>query len=278
MQNMSNKSDSIKRALTNFTFSLVLMCPLHFAQAKDRPSVELFVGLYQPDAQTQIRYDEAISGDGTTITLEDDLNVDNDKALPTFQLYYHLTKRWTIEFGYFDFSRTGRQRINTTIDFGDGIFEIDTNVNTQFDAEVFRLNARYGVYLSENITISGIIGVHATDFDLRLDASDDIEGLSESLNEIVPVPLIGALVEYRFNEQFALSAKVEYIDLEVDDIQGGILNSEVALDYSYSQSFGLRLAYTSFQIDGETDDFTRSFTGLVDYRYRGPELLVRFSF
>lgn len=245
--------------------------------AADNSKFDFYFGFYRPNAETDIRYDEITAGDGTTINIEDDLNVDDDKVLPALQVNYHVTKQLTLEFGYFDFSRSGSQRIETTIDFGDEVFEIDTDVNTEFDAEVYRLSARYAFYSTEKFQLSGLVGVHATDFDLSLDAPE-IDGLSERLNEIVPVPLVGAFADYRINDLFTLSARVEYMDLEVDDIQGGILNTVIAVDYSYSQSLGIRLAYTSFQIDGETDDFTRSFAGLVDYRYRGPEILLRYSF
>lgn len=92
------------------------------------------------------------------------------------------------------------------------------------------------------------------------------------------MPFIGVFGEYQISENLRLVGQLEYMDLEIDDIKGSIANSIIGLDYRFSKGFGMRLGYSFFQIDAEKDDFARRFSGLVDFRYRGPSIALSAHF
>jgi opacity protein-like surface antigen len=240
-------------------------------------TLELYVGAYFPDAETTLRFDSEEFGQGSNITLEEDLNIESSKTLTAITGTYRFSKRSAFEFGYFDLSRNGSTTIDTEIEFGDQTFSINTQVNSEFNAEVYRLAYRYDLLHSGNLNISGLLGVHATDFDVSLEA-EGIDDASERLTSLIPVPFVGVYSEYVFTKQLRLVAQIEYMNLEISDVKGGITNSLVGLDYQFLDNVGVRLGYSYFQIDGESDDFSRRFSGLVDYRYRGPTIFISTGF
>ena len=228
----------------------------------------LYVGAFLPSAKTTIRVDDKILKDGTTVVLEDDLGVADEKTLGYFSLTYHLSSKSAIEASVFNLERSGRKSINSPISIGGSEFDINLSIATDFDGFAYRLMYRRQLYRTENFSVGLSAGIHATDFNATV-KSVEIEELRENTSGLIPIPLIGVYSEFSINEDLQVSFAAEAIDLTIDSVRADARNALVNLRYQINPALGFNIGYQYYNIEGEADDFDKNFAGLVRYRYEG---------
>lgn len=138
----------------------------------DTDKLDVFIGSYFPTAETLVRFDSALPGDGSSITLEDDLAVEAKTTLLAVKGIYRFSQKSSMEFEYFDLSRKGKTQIETEIVFGDQTFMSNIQIDSTFDAEVYRLAYRHQMFSTNKFQIGGMLGIHASDYDASLSAPE----------------------------------------------------------------------------------------------------------
>ena len=75
---------------------------------------------FYPTITSTARLDlTSTSRPGTTIKLEDDLDLDDRKGTPYLTLGMRLGERWRLEFEYYQLNRSGARSIDRQIEWGD---------------------------------------------------------------------------------------------------------------------------------------------------------------
>ncbi len=236
----------------------------------------LGLGLYRPNIDTRIRVDDANTGiSGTLLNLEDDLNLSDRKTQVIFDAHFRFAKRHAIEFEHVKLSREDDTNIGFAIDYDGEIFEIDENIRSTFKTEVNRLAYRLSFINNESMELSGALGLHVTDLKVglnRVDSTDEAE-----FNDVTaPLPTLGAAFKYHFTPSWSFHIRGEWLDIEIEDINGKLTAGKAEIIWYPWQNFGFSLGYDIWDLEVTATD--EDLTGEVSYRYDGPTLTLRGRF
>jgi hypothetical protein len=233
------------------------------------------IGLYRPNIDTEIRVDDAATGiSGTLLNLEDDLDLSDRKTQLTLDAHFRFAKRHAIEFEYVKLKREDESNIGFQINFDDEVFVIDEDIRTTFKTEVSRLAYRFSFLNNEKHELSAAIGLHVTDLTVGLNLVDETD---EQFNDVTaPLPTLGAAWKYHFNDQWTFHIRGEWLDIEIDEVEGKLTAGLAEVTWYPWRNFGFGLGYHiwDLNVDATEDDLT----GSVQYRYDGPKLNLNVRF
>ncbi len=261
--------------------TLALMTPVAATAAsgdetwrKDRFFVGL--GLYRPNVDTSVRVDDANTGiSGTLLNLERDLDLSDRETQFTIDAHFRFAKRHAIELEWVKLNREDDTNIGFAINFDDEVFVIDEDIRSTFNTEVIRLAYRLSFINNERHELSGAIGLHVTDLKVGLNRIDEEE--EAEFNDITaPLPTLGVAYKYRFNDAWTFHIRGEWLDIEIDDVNGKLTAGLAEVTWYPWRNFGFGLGYHIWDFDVSATD--EDLTGSVEYSYEGPKLNLNLRF
>jgi hypothetical protein len=232
------------------------------------------VGFYRPDFDTEIRVDDSVTGNsGTLLNLEKDLDLQDRESQIVIGAHFRFAKRHMIEFDYVELKRTDESSIGFTIDYDGNVLDVNEDVNTTFNTKVARLAYRFSFINNEKMELSAALGLHITDLTVGLNAI----GEDPEFNEVTaPLPTIGLGWKYHFNENWTFNIRGDWLDIEIDNVEGQLTAGLVDVSWFPWRNFGFSLGYNIWDMSVSV---TKSrLTGTVEYRYDGPLLALKGRF
>jgi len=252
------------------------LTPTAFAQdetwRKDRFRVGL--GLFRPDMKTEIRVDNAVTGNsGTLLSLEEDLDLSDKETEIVLAAHFRFAKHHAIEFDYVNIGRSEMSNIGFTIDYDDKVIDVSTDVETTFKTQVTRLGYRLSFLNNAKHELSGSVGLHVTDLTVGL----NVVGQEEEFNDVTaPLPTLGGAWRYHFNDNWAFHIRGEWLDLKIDEYKGSLTSGLAEVEWYPWRNFGFGLGYYLWDLDVSATE--NNLTGTVDYQYKGPKLNLNLRF
>jgi hypothetical protein len=230
---------------------------------------------------TTARFDAtATARPGTTISLEDDLDLSDRKGTPYLDLGMRLGENWRIEFEYYQLNRSATRTITRQIDWGDTSFPIGATLNATFDSTIYRLTGGWSFVKSQQAEAGVSFGLHVTDFKTQLTGQGTGPlGLGfqrEAHDQLVPLPTLGLYGTYMATPQLALRGRVDYLSLAYQDYDGRLINWMGMLDWRFTKNFGAGVGYR--YVDYRVSATKTNFNGEVQYKFKGPTLFVNLGF
>ena len=237
----------------------------------DRWSFQL--GAFVPNVDTTGHLNNSAGTRGTSVSFEDDLNLTDRKTMPSILGSVRLGERWKIEAEYYSLHRSGDRPVGRTINWGDNVYTIGTNVHSEMDSDVYRLSGGYSFIKDNQKELGVALGFHVTQFKTGLSAA----GVGASSNDVLaPLPTLGVYGAYAFTPKWLLSGRVDYFALNYNEYDGSLLNFTAGVDYRFSRNFGAGLAYR--YVDYEVTVTKTRFNGGIEYKFSGPVFYVTTSF
>ncbi len=238
---------------------------------QDRWTLQL--GAYYPTVDTNASLNGTGGRVNAAVSFEDDLNLADRKAMPTFLGSVRLGQSWKIEAEYFSLNRSTSHAVNRTISWGDNTYTLGTVVNAEFNSDIYRLSAGYSFVKDKQKELGVALGLHVTNFETALSASGIAARRSDAL---APLPTIGLYGAYAFTPKWLLSGRVDYFSLNYGDYGGSLVNFNAGVDYRFTRHFGAGLAYRYIKYDV---DVTKSdYNGNINYKFSGPMFYAVASF
>ena len=232
----------------------------------------LEVGAYAPTVKTTAHFDSTL-GPGTSVSFEDDLGLDDRKVQVSVLGKLRLGQRWRIEGEYFALDRSGSRAINKTINWGGNTYPIGIVVDSEFDSDIYRLSVGYSFIKDTQAELGIALGLHVTDFNMSIAGANVARRTADAL---APLPTIGLYGSYALSPRWLLSGRVDYFSFSYNDYDGTLVNAVAAVDYRFTQNFGIGLGYR--YVDYDLDVTRSSFSGGVKYQFSGPVLYLVGSF
>ncbi len=232
------------------------------------------VGLYRPDFTTKVRVDEANTGlSGTLLNLEQDLDLKDRKTQVTIDSHFRFAKRHAIEFEYVNLKREDDSVLAIGIVYDGEFIGVSEEVTTTFNTETARLAYRLSFINNEQMELSGAIGLHITDLKVGL----NVIGEEPEFNDVTaPLPTLGGAFKYRFAENWEFHIRGEWLDIEIDNINGKLTAGLADLTWYPTRHFGASIGYHIWDLGVKAS--RNSLTGRVDYEYKGPKLTLNLRF
>jgi len=271
------------QTLKGCSFAAAVLVGLSSAASAEQPQDRYWAGLeyFYPTVSTTARFDAtATARPGTTISLEDELDLRDRKGTPYLDLGMRLGENWRIEFEYYELNRTGTSTIARQIDWGDTTFPIGATVTTTFDSTIYRLTGGWSFIKTQQAEAGVSIGLHSTDFKTQISGQGTgplgLGFQSEGHNQLVPLPTLGLYGTYMATPQLALRGRVDYLSLNYQDYDGRLLNWMAAVDWRFHKNFGAGVGYR--YVDYRVAATKTNFNGEVEYRFKGPTIFVNMAF
>lgn len=240
------------------------------------------LGVFRPSLDTQIRYDDDNGGLGSNIDGENDLGLRDSKTIGTLLLGARLSDRWRLEFEYFSLNRSASKTARSgSIKFGDNVYPASLELDSHFDSKVYRFSGGYSLVKTPQVEWGLVAGIHVTDFKVGLNSRELINGVEtatriEQRNKTLPLPTIGIYGNYALANNWELSGRADVFSLNHGGYEGRLLNLQANVAYRFTPQVALALGY---RLDDYKISSDRSaWRGSVDYKFRGPQLVLDVGF
>ncbi len=237
------------------------------------PRFRLSAGAFATFFGTKLRLDgEDI---GTEINLEDDLGFDTNKFDFRTDGFLRLGRRHRIRFGYFLLSRKSRKVIDERIEFGDEVFEIDTEITADFRTEFVTAGYSFSFLARRKIQIAAALGLAAMFTNTGIEAvgtinEGDIGEQRESKSATFPIATLGFEENWAPISRLIVRGKSGGLKVNISDIEASVGDWGLAVDYFFTRAFGAGAGFNWSKLGvaktgDRTLDLTYRFSGLLLY-------------
>ena len=259
---------------------LLLLVTLPLAAQDLFPRFSITAATSPADFETNARIDpETSAEEGTTISFEDDLGLEDSRTLTRFGLQWRPFRRHELAATYFSAPRNGFEQIHREIVFRDQVYPVLADVTTQFDLDYASVMYTFWARRSDRDGLGITLGA-AT---LRMGASVTAETaggsatITQRAETDVPVALAGLQGRIAFTPRVLAEASVAMLPrVTIEDYTGDALTAGARLEYRPLQWLGIGAAYHYFRLDVDVEQTT--LRGALDMTIRGPEAYVRLGF
>ena len=265
-------------ALAAFAGAAALSSTAHAQPLDDKYWIE--VSGFYASADTRVNVSRP-GRPGTDIDMESNLGLKKHETLPALYGGWRLG-RWVINGEYYALDRNGSRATTRDIEFDGVTFPANVAIDSKMRSNVYRATVGYSFIRNDKAELGAAIGLHATDFTVRLRGDAQVAGSAARQTEdrrhsfLAPLPTVGVYGTYEVTPKVILTGRVDYLSMKIDEYDGSILNAQAALSYRISRMIELGLAYR--YVDYSLDVDKSSYQANIDYDFNGPSAFIRFGF
>lgn len=223
---------------------------------------------------TEMRIDSKSLGEGTTLSFEDDLGLDDDAAVPSAAFEWQFRQKHRLALRWQDVDRGSTTQVLEEIRIGDEIIPVDAVLGVAFDIETWAVDYTYYPWVEARWAAG--IGFGFRVMDLR--AVFIANGLEVEADGSVTAPLPYVNFEYRrvLGEKWRMRTGLGWLAVEIQDIKGWQVIGRFSIEHQTfaNAGFGFGLNYST--VGAEANG--REFRGAVDMDIHDGSLYVRFHF
>jgi hypothetical protein len=236
---------------------------------------------------TQLRLDSELLGEGTTLTFEDDLDLDAEKTIPTLAFEWQIARRHRLGVRWQDIGRDSTSQALTDIQWGDEIIPVDAEVRLCFDVTQYFVDYTYFPWVKERWAGGFGLGLRVMELSATLawsleggeregEGSTDVKGTG-------PLPYL--YFEYRrlFTDHWRFMAGFGWLYVKIEDISGGQWIGRLGIEYLLGNhvAFGVAGNLASIDVDWdgvETEEGVGVLSAAIDYDINDVSVFLRVRF
>jgi hypothetical protein len=194
---------------------------------------------------------------------------------------WRFLPRHRIDFQYFSAKRSGTQTYSNEITIRDNVYPIGATVSVEAKDNFLLADYRYSFVKTDEVELAGLLGFYGGQFKFNVNATgNDLLHNSGTLNTststTVPLPLIGASVDWYINPRWKVSAAVEGIKADIGDVDGRAIVAAASTEYMFTRNLGAGVRY--MYSDLSVDVTKSSFDGHVTWRMNSFSLYAKMMF
>lgn len=248
------------------------------------------VGAFFSQADTSIGVTDPFTGQPYELDLESDLSLKERSTLPYLLIGYDFNDRHGV---FLDWRSLHRDATNEFISKPfqipgeDYLVQAGARIESTLNIDILRIGYTYKFYDGEDWDWKAQAGLHVMNFTVGIGGELGVR--SEENGDIItpinkeeftsltaPLPNIGLVGEYWFNEDWQLLGHAQVFALTVDDISGMLLDLGLGFEYQFTQDLGLAATYSYYEINV---DYGYEFADLdARFRFFGPKLMLSYAF
>ncbi|MGD8440431.1 MAG: hypothetical protein PVG53_07830 [Holophagae bacterium] len=234
---------------------------------------------------TQIRLDSELLGRGTTLSFEDDLDLDSIKVIPSVEFEWQIARKHRLGVRWQDISRNSTSQALKEIQWGDEIIPIDADIRLGFDIEQYFVDYTYYPWVKERWAAGFGLGIRVMDVSATLSWNLDMFQESGSTDAKGTGPLPYLYFDYRLllSDHWRFGAGLGWLQVTIGDIDGGQWIGRASIEYLLGRHWGFGGAVNIATVDVnwagvETDEGESALTAALDLDINDVSVFVRFRF
>lgn len=229
-----------------------------------------------------IRIDPADGGEGTEISVEDDLGLARTKGQPRLAVRWRPGRRHELELGY-QFARRGQERVlRDSVVFGDTVFQAGANVKSRLNTDQAFLNYRFAFTAKERTQVGFAVGLGAIFLDAGIDAlagvsnGTDTTIVEYSAEESFPGPVgsLGLYGRFRVADNWYIETDARAIYVEISNVKAGVIEAGLTGRYFPTRALGIEAGWSLgwYGVDLSRDGTLVDATGKIRYTVKNLRL------
>jgi hypothetical protein len=238
---------------------------------EDRLRVE--VNLIGASTATTLRVDESLTTPGTEIDAERDLGLDDFELLPQVEFTLLPGQHHLLRMSALATHRTAQKTIERPISFDNEDYRINERVDSRLNLTLFGLTYGYRFLVHPRAEIAATFGIQIADVEANAVVRSRV--IRDAESGVAPLPMAGMEGRFDFTPRWSVEARAQYLTVNIDEVDGSILDARLALTWRMNPYLALGLGYRTFSI--EIDSRDSGTPGFVDLSIDGPLLFVRAS-
>lgn len=243
------------------------------------------VGGFFPGIDSNLQLDGSDTP-GTNLDFEDLLALEDSANTLWATADWHISKRHGLEFEFVQLNRSNSlSGTSEEYQVGDTLLQVGGNVDTTFDVSLYRLTYGFSLIRSDATQLQIHAGAHLADVSASLELSGELTVDGQVFEETVsteggsltaPLPHLGGSITQAITERFALNAHIIGFALEVEGVEGSIIEGGFGAEWSFGPRFGLGAGgrYFKLSVDDEGEGQRERF----EFRYFGPTVYFYGTF
>jgi hypothetical protein len=233
-------------------------------------------GIYfQPSVTTLLRLDASDGSEGTLLSAEDDLGLDDTLNQARMEIDMRMSRHHHFRFDFFKVSRFQQQTLPRDIQFGDFTFTEGTLFRTKLDWRTFSITYVYAPLQTERVEMGFLHGLHIVQ--TKAEGSEPGTLNRESASEVGIYPTFGLGGSVRLSRRFSFTARGQvFVIAGREDFSATMADFHADLQFRWHKNLAIGLGYTKLQNELELFDIDQ--TLLFNMNTSGPELFFRASF
>jgi hypothetical protein len=238
---------------------------------QQRDGLSLSAGVFFPNYDTNIRKSKDAT-DGSQISLEDDLGLDDDDEIPFVSMAVRPWAKHKFFFSYMGMDRNAKKVLSDDITFDGVSFPAGTDVDSDFDIDMYRLGYTWAFLQNAAWELGFSVGAYWLDMDMRMAALDG--AVEPDYNESEPFPMIGFSGTWLLNKDWLIRGTAEAFSIDMNDTEGDFYNVRLECEYAFTESISVGAGYDLVRIDAEDNKQNNK----VKYDYDGALVFLRWHF
>jgi hypothetical protein len=231
-------------------------------------------GIYfQPSVTTELRLDQGALNQGSLLSAEDDLGLDDEINQGRMEFDIRVKERNHVRVDYFKLSRFHQQQLAETIDFGNFQFLAGTTFRSKLDWRVLSFTYTYSFFKSERFEAGAGLGIHI--IEAHAEGREPGTTNFEKADQVGIFPTIAVNAAFRISKRWAITARGQSFSASPEDFEGKMSDYHADIQYRWRKNLAVGLGYNKNVTELlVTDDEPLLFNMDVS----GPELFFRVSF
>lgn len=222
---------------------------------------------------TDLRIDPTLVTPGTLVNAEDDLGLDDSQLLPLAEITLLPGDRHLIRLSGFGLRRAERKTIEQTIVFDEQTYLPGEVVDSTLNLTMLGLTYGYSIVKMRSLDIALTFGIQVVEVEANAVVRSRV--VRDAETGVTPLPLAGVEGRYDFNDRWSVEARLQYLSVEFDEIDGSVLDARAALTWRMNPHLVFGLGYRNFAVEVDSRDIDTP--GFVELQMAGPLLFLRAS-
>lgn len=267
------------------------------AYAQDYPILDdpwrVYLGGFDATVDSTLEIGSDVLPPIPPIDVEDILGVADSKTVFWGGIGWRIARRHSLELEGFSLNRSAAisETFDPPLQVGDSFLE-DGTVSTSYDTSVYRLTYGFSAIRTDRSDLQLKGGIHIASMEAGLGISGSVCNLdtipseppgcpqagasTEGEDVTAPLPHFGISYAYALSQKWAFNVAGMGFAVEIDDIDGSIIELNADFAWQPTRHFGVGLGYRYFTVNIESGG--SDLNGEFEFDYHGPAIYIQATF
>ena len=248
---------------------------------------KLNVGGLVTNFETSLRINSRDESIDEEINLEDRLGFDSQVRLGFIRGFWRMAERHRLSLLYTPVRRTSELTSQNDVVIGGNTIKAGAYIGTSVRTHIFDFEYVYSFYKRPQTELGVTLGLYWMNSVVELNAAGEVIFEGETTPEfrtdyqadqrlIAPLPLIGLIGAYEFNDKWRVKAAARFFDVTISDIEGYIFSASLSTEYYFTRHIGLGASLASFDLSVKHNGVV--FINTLAYEYAGLQAYMTFRY
>jgi len=243
-------------------FSMLFVVDTNALRAEVRDDIHPYLtdtffvdlGVYFPNREVKFQVDGTLDTPNDIIDFESEVGLRKSDQIFSLNFGWRFGEKWELEAQYWAISTGEESVLESDVEWRDVVFEQGSSVSAGTDFSLLRIFFARELKSSERYRFGVGAGIHWLELGAFIEGNAIIAGGSnqfrrESVSVSAPVPNLGIWYMYSMSPKWAFKGRADWLDVDVNDISGSLLNISIGVNYQMFDHVGVGLNYNYLELD-----------------------------